>query len=92
MRFELGTVTPDQVVAYFRISTRLERAAEIVDHVEKDAPGICIVRSQTRAKTKYVTDTRAGTCSCPDWTFRGSVTGMKCKHLLAVELRERGLN
>ena len=90
MRFELGSVTEQQIVTYFQTSSRIERASQILDHVTKDAPGICIVQSQTSPKKRYVTDTRAGTCECPDFTFRFMKTeNFKCKHLLACELRER---
>ena len=89
MRFELGTVTPEQVVDFYRVSTRLDRAIAILDHVERNAPGIALVRSASKPKVRYVTDLRAGTCECADWTFRGSVTGSPCKHLLAAKLKER---
>ena len=89
MRFELGTVTGEQIVQYYQTSSRIERAIQIVDHVTRDAPGIYIVQSQSKPKVKYVTDTRAGTCSCPDWTFRGSVENIPCKHILAARIRER---
>jgi len=89
MRFELGTVTPEQVVDFYRVSTRLDRAITILDHVERNAPGIALVRSASKPKVRYVTDLRAGTCECPDFVFRGSITGIPCKHLLAARVKQR---
>ena len=88
MRFELGTVTGEQVVGYFQTSTRISRAVQILDNVKADAPDIYLVKSQVSNK-KYVTDLRAGTCECPDWTHRGSVTGIPCKHILSARIKER---
>ena len=90
MRFELGEVTGEQVVGYFQTSTRISRAVQILDNVKPDAPDIYLVRSASKPKICYVTDLRDKTCSCPDWTFRAAnVSNFKCKHLLAVELKER---
>jgi hypothetical protein len=88
MRFELGTVTPEQVLAFYRVSTRLDRAITILDHVERNAPGIALVRSASKPKVRYVTDLRGMTCSCPDWTFFGSVHKIPCKHLIAAKIAE----
>ena len=85
MRFELGTVTGEQVVQYYQTSTRIERAIQIVDHVTRDAPGICIVQSQSKPKVKYVTDIWAGTCTCPDFLFRKVI----CKHVIAGRIKEK---
>ena len=88
MRFELGEVTGEQVVGYFQTSTRISRAVQILDNVKADAPDIYLVKSQVSNK-KYVTDLRAGTCECPDWTFRSANNPhFKCKHLLAARLKE----
>jgi hypothetical protein len=89
MRFELGIVTEEQLLAYFRVSTRLDRAIGMLDHVERNAPGIALVRSASKPKVRYVTDLRAGTCECADFVFRGSINGTPCKHLLAARLKER---
>ena len=89
MRFELGTVTPEQVLAYYRVSTRLDRAITILDHVERNAPDIALVRSASNPKVRYVTDLYAGTCTCADFVFRGSLTGTPCKHVLAARVKER---
>jgi hypothetical protein len=89
MRFQLGTVTPEQLVAFYRVSTRLDRAVEMIDKVHDNAPGIAIVDSQTHSKVRYVTDLRAGTCECPDWTYRGSVTGTPRSQTVTVLQRPR---
>ena len=90
MRFEIGTITSEQIVQYYQTSSRIDRAIQIVDHVVRDAPGICIVQSQTKPKVRYVTDTWNKSCTCPDWTFRSvGNPNFKCKHLLAAEIRER---
>ncbi len=34
-------------------------------------------------------DLRGLSCDCPDWTFRGSIRGMPCKHLMAAWLSTR---
>ena len=82
MRFELGTVTPEQLLAFYRVSTRLDRAITILDHVERNAPGIALVRSASKPKVRYVTDLRAGTTA-------GRITGIPCKHLLAARVKQR---
>jgi predicted nucleic acid-binding Zn finger protein len=84
--FNLQETTEQDLLSYFRVSTRLDRAVQMVDYAKLDAPGIFIVKSQTRNGERYVVDLRAGTCSCPDWTHRGSVNGVSCKHIMAAYL------
>jgi len=84
-KFDLNEVTEKELVDYFRVSTRLDRAVELVDFVEQVAPDIYLVQSASKP-VRYTVDVRAMTCECPDWTYRGSVNGIPCKHIMAAYL------
>lgn len=60
---------------------RLERARQLISSVKPIGNGLYIVRSQISNK-EYKVDLNSGTCSCPDSQKRG----IKCKHILAVEI------
>jgi hypothetical protein len=83
--FVLNEITEKELVDYFRVSTRLDRAVELVDFVEQVAPDIYLVQSASKP-VRYMVDVRAMTCECPDWTYRGSVNGIACKHIMAAYL------
>ena len=84
--FVLNETTEKELLDYFRVSTRLDRACALVDVVGEVAPDIFTVKSQRDAEREYTVDLRSKTCDCPDWTFRGSVSGLPCKHLMAAYL------
>ncbi len=86
MRFDIRTTDTEDLLAYFRVSTRLDRAVNLVDFVVEEAQELCLVRSQTDPEKQYTVDLRGRTCDCPDWTFRGSVNGIPCKHQMAAYL------
>jgi hypothetical protein len=86
MRFDLKTTDQNLLLAYYRTSTRLDRAIGLVDGVEEAAPGVFLVQSATKPDRRYITDLASMTCDCPDWTFRGAVNGLPCKHLMAAWL------
>ena len=83
--FILNETTEKELLSYFRVSTRLDRAVELTDFVEEVAPDIYLVPS-TSKPIRYTVDLRGRTCECPDWTYRGSVNGIPCKHLMAAYL------
>jgi predicted nucleic acid-binding Zn finger protein len=83
--FNLQETTEQDLLAYYRVSTRLDRAIQMIDHAKLNAPDIFIVKSQTNGE-RYVVDLRANTCTCADWTHRGSVNGIPCKHIMAAWL------
>jgi predicted nucleic acid-binding Zn finger protein len=86
--FNLTTTTEDELLNYFRVSTRLDRAADLVDFVVEEAQGLFLVQSQSHNGEQYIVDLASAhaSCSCPDWTFRGSVNGIPCKHIMAAYL------
>ena len=88
MRFDLASTSPEVVVQYFQVSGRISRAVTMLGNVSGEGNEMYLVKSQTKPDTEYVTDLRNMTCSCPDWTHRGSITGIPCKHLLAARLKE----
>jgi hypothetical protein len=85
MRFELSQATEENLLAFFRTSTRLDRAVELVDFVEQVAPDVYLVQSANRP-IRYTVDLQGMSCECPDWTHRGSVNGIPCKHIMAAYL------
>jgi predicted nucleic acid-binding Zn finger protein len=85
MRFDLAEITHEELLAYFRVSTRLDRAVDLVDFVVEESRGVFLVQSASKPK-QYVVDLERRTCDCPDWTFRGSVNGIPCKHIMAAYL------
>jgi len=90
IRFNLNDLTPDQAAAALRDLKRSDKAAEIPIHYIKEiAPDFYEVRSQSNGKTYQVDLRGQGSCTCPDWTFRGG----ECKHIkLARTARMRGEN
>ena len=84
--FNLQTTTEKELLDYFRVSTRLDRAVDLVDFVVEEAQGLFQVRSQTKPDKEYTVDLRTKTCDCPDWTYRGSVNGLPCKHIMTAYL------
>ena len=86
MRFDLKNTDENLLLGFYRTSTRLDRAVRLVDGVEEAAPGIFLVQSASKPETRYITDLASMTCDCPDWTFRGAVNGLPCKHLMAAWL------
>jgi hypothetical protein len=86
MRFNLADTAEEQFLAYYRSLTRLDRSVSLVDTVEEAAPGMYLVPSQKAPGVLYTVDLRAKTCTCADWTFRGSVSGIACKHIMAAHL------
>jgi predicted nucleic acid-binding Zn finger protein len=84
--FILNETTEKELLDYFRVSTRLDRAVELVDFVVEEAQGLLLVRSQVNPEKQYTVDLQGKTCDCPDWTFRGSVNGLPCKHIMAAYL------
>jgi hypothetical protein len=84
--FILNETTEKQLLDYFRVSTRLDRAVDLVDFVVEESQGLFLVRSQVNPEKQYTVDLWARTCGCPDWTFRGSVNGLPCKHQMAAYL------
>ena len=85
MKFDITQTTEEDVLSYFRVSTRLDRAVELVDFVEQVAPDVFLVPSVEKP-VRYTVDLRGRSCTCADWTFRGSVNGIPCKHLMAAYL------
>jgi len=91
MRFVLGQTQPDQIVKYFQVSGRVKRAVEMdLEKCKADSPGIFLVKSATNGE-RYVTDLWAGTCTCPDWTYRASVADIPCKHLILARIKNASL-
>jgi predicted nucleic acid-binding Zn finger protein len=84
-RFDLNETTEKDLLAYFRVSTRLDRAADLVDFVVEESQGLFLVQSASKPK-QYIVDLERRTCDCPDWTFRGAVNGIPCKHIMAAYL------
>ena len=64
-----------------------EQRGVIIAALCKLAPkeGRWVVPSQTAGDKQYVVNVKAGTCTCPDH----AETGLKCKHLYAVEFTMR---
>jgi hypothetical protein len=85
-RFNVNEATEKELLNYFHISTRLDRAVDLVDFVVEESLGLYLVKSQSNPEKQYIVDLRLKTCDCPDWTFRGSVNGIPCKHILAAYL------
>ena len=85
-RFDLAKTSEEDVLSYFRVSTRLDRALDLVDFAAEESQGLFLVRSQTHSDREYIVDLAGITCYCPDWTFRGSVNGVPCKHIMAAYL------
>jgi hypothetical protein len=83
--FLQNETTEKQVLDYFRVSTRLDRAVELVDLVEEVAPDVFLVQSVNKP-VRYTVDLQGMSCECPDWTYRGSVNGIPCKHIMAAFL------
>jgi ribonuclease HI len=65
---------------------RLEKARELAPLVRPLGGGRYTVPSQS-GRGEYLVDAAAGTCTCPYFTGKG----VKCKHLLAVEVFCNGL-
>jgi hypothetical protein len=86
MKFDLTQTGEEDVLTYFRVSTRLDRAVDLVDFAVEESQGLFLVRSQTHSDREYIVDLAGKTCDCADWTFRGSVNGIPCKHLMAAYL------
>lgn len=64
---------------------RVERAAEqLADYRFEQQGRLTVVRK--RDDSFYVMDEHG--CSCPDWQYRCSTTGAKCKHQIAHGLWE----
>lgn len=84
-RFNLAETSEEELVEYLRVSTRLDRAVELADFVEQVAPDTFLVPSAEKP-VRYTVDLRGRSCDCPDWTFRGSVNGIPCKHIMAAYL------
>jgi hypothetical protein len=84
--FDLRTTNENEILSFWRTSTRLDRACASVDEVEEIAPDMFLVRSQSKPSKRYLVDYRAKTCECPDFVYRGSVNGIVCKHWMSVHL------
>ena len=87
MRFELASTSPEVVVQYFQVSGRISRAVTMLGNVSGEGNEMFLVRSQTRPDVTYTVDLRSKTCSCADWTLKGSITGLPCKHQIAAHLQ-----
>jgi hypothetical protein len=85
-RFDLTKTSEEYLLSYFRVSTRLDRAVDLVDFVVEESQGLFLVRSQTHQDREYTVDLERRSCDCPDWTYRGSVNGIPCKHIMAAYL------
>lgn len=85
MRFILTETTEAELLKYFQVSTRLDRAVQLTDYVEEVAADVFLVQSASHP-VRYTIDLRAPSCECPDWTYRGSVNGLPCKHIMAAYL------
>lgn len=90
MRIQLGEVSGEELLVLWRIHSRSERSRELGRPVLV-APDIYEVPSQWDPDRKYTTDVRAGTCDCDDWTHRGSVSGVPCKHLIRARREAQGV-
>lgn len=86
MRFNLSETTEKELVEYFQVSTRLDRTCQLVDFAVEESHGLFLVRSQVNPEKTYTVDLIGKSCDCPDWTYRGSVTGLPCKHQMAAFL------
>jgi hypothetical protein len=53
MKFQLSQTTEENLLAFWRTSTRLDRAVTLVDEVEENAPGMFLVRSQSNPEKTY---------------------------------------
>jgi hypothetical protein len=84
--FILNETTEKQLLDYFRVSTRMDRAVDLVDFVVEESLGLYLVRSQSKPDKQYTVDLERRSCDCPDWTYRGSVNGLPCKHIMAAYL------
>ena len=82
--FILNETTEKELLSYFRVSTRLDRAVGLVDFVVEEAHELFLVRSQSKPDKTYTVDLTSRTCDCPDWTYRGSVNGLPCKHIMGA--------
>jgi hypothetical protein len=83
--FVLNETTEKELLDYYRISTRLDRALELVDFVEQVGIDCYLVQSASKP-IRYVVDLQKMSCECPDWTYRGSVNGLPCKHIICAFL------
>ncbi len=57
--------------------------AESAEFEFTDSPAGVICTNRGNDKVYVVATT---TCTCPDWTYRGSKTGQPCKHSVALRL------
>ena len=83
--FVLNETTEKELLDFFRVSARLDRAVELAEYVEEVAPDVFLVQSASKP-IRYTVDLRGRSCECPDWTYRGSVYGLPCKHQIAAYL------
>lgn len=84
-RFNLAT-DADKILPAWRTITRMDRAVQLVDFVVEESQGLFLVRSESKPDREYTVDLVGKSCDCPDWTFRGSVNGIPCKHIMAAYL------
>ena len=54
-RFDLSKATEEELLKYFRVSTRLDRAVDFVDFIEQVAPNIYLVQSASKP-IRYTVD------------------------------------
>ena len=83
--FILTETTEKELLDYYRVSTRLDKAVDLANFVEEIAPDLYLVQSASKP-IRYTVDLRTMSCECPDFQFRGSVTGCPCKHAMAAFL------
>lgn len=70
-----------------KLDDRLESAMTEPMHVAQLAPGMYEVT--TLSGETYHVDPSLGACECPDHEYNvGDLDGVRCKHALAVVLRE----
>jgi len=63
--FILNETTEKELLDFFRVSTRLDRAVNLVDLVEENGPGMFLVRSQSNPAKTYQVDLVGRSCDCP---------------------------
>jgi hypothetical protein len=86
VRFVLNQTTERDFLNFWRAHSRLDRSVGLVNDVEEVAPSVFLVRSQKDPAVRYTVDLAHRTCECSDWTYRGSVNGIPCKHIMAAYL------
>ena len=83
---------PELALQIFSLRKRVDKAVDLVDRVKplEDVPGMYQVKSSKSDEVYLVNlaGSNGPTCSCMDYTIRGSISGVPCKNIVACELRQ----